>query len=165
MNYLSTYSSPLGEIRLLADEKDLYGLWFSDRKRAPFDTVGLSEKDLPVFRKTKEWLDHYFSGRDPGALPPLQITGSAFQQAVFSELLHIPYGRSRSYGEIAKSLEKKTGKRVSAQAVGQACGRNPLLLLIPCHRVITVKGGLGGYAGGIWRKEWLLRQESIPFIK
>ena len=110
-------------------------------------------------RATCRWLDAYFAGSLPSTLPPLQPHGTPFQQAVWRELLTIPYGATATYGNIARRI----GCR-SAQAVGQAIGRNPIALLIPCHRVVSSKGTLTGYAYGIERKQWLLQLEkkSLP---
>lgn len=110
-------------------------------------------------RATCRWLDAYFVGSLPSTLPPLQPHGTPFQQAVWRELLTIPYGATATYGNIARRI----GCR-SAQAVGQAIGRNPIALLIPCHRVVSSKGTLTGYAYGIERKQWLLQLEkkSLP---
>ena len=94
-------------------------------------------------------------------MPPLAPVGTTFQQAVWEILKTIPYGGTTTYGAIAKRLEKSTGKRMSAQAVGGAVGRNPISLLIPCHRVIGADGSLMGYAGGLDKKEYLLRTEGF----
>lgn len=94
-------------------------------------------------------------------MPPLAPVGTTFQQAVWEILKTIPYGGTTTYGAIAKRLEKVTGKRMSAQAVGGAVGRNPISLLIPCHRVIGADGSLTGYAGGLDKKEYLLRTEGF----
>ena len=107
------------------------------------------------------WLDLYFAGKEPHFMPALSPDGTAFQQAVWEILRTIPYGETTTYGAIAKRLEKNTGKRMSAQAVGGAVGRNPISILIPCHRVIGADGGLTGYAGGLDKKEYLLGLEGI----
>lgn len=151
--------SPLGEILLAADEAGLTGLWFVGQKHF---AEGLEEKlekmEMPVFEQTKHWLDAYFRGEKPGSLPPLHPIGTDFQKAVWEELMAIPYGHTATYGEIAKSLARKTGK-ASARAVGGAVGRNKISILIPCHRVIGSDGSLTGYAGGIDLKIKLLELE------
>ena len=107
------------------------------------------------------WLDLYFAGKEPDFSPALNPTGTTFQMLVWAILQTIPYGGTTTYGAIAKRLEKSTGKRMSAQAVGGAVGRNPISILIPCHRVIGADGSLTGYAGGLNKKEYLLRTEGF----
>ena len=161
MELVTGYRSPLGEIVLLFDGGALAGLWFAGQKYFPGDLPPVSEKaDAPAVREVRRWLDVYFAGRDPGFMPPLAPRGSAFRQAVWAELLKIPYGGTATYGAIARAL----GCR-SAQAVGGAVGHNPISILIPCHRVLGADGGLTGYAGGIERKRALLeleRRGSLP---
>lgn len=111
--------------------------------------------DLPVFMETRRWLDLFFSGKDPGFIPPIAPQGTPFQQAVWRELLTIPYGQTTTYGEIARRLCCR-----SAQAVGQAVHRNPIALIIPCHRVIGADGTLVGYACGLEIKRKLLQIEK-----
>lgn len=160
--------SPLGEIVLAAEEDALIGLWFSDQKYA---LRGLSaeavEGSAPVLTEAKRWLEQYFSGAQPDFLPVLQPGGTAFQQAVWQELLRIPYGGTSSYGTIAAALAAQRGlPQMSARAVGSAVGRNPISLMIPCHRVLGADGSLTGYAGGLERKKALLRLEqgeNIPW--
>ena len=118
-------------------------------------------KDLPVFGEAVKWLDLYFAGKEPDFMPALSPSGTTFQQAVWEILRTIPYGATTSYGTIAKCLEKRAGKRMSAQAVGGAVGRNPISILIPCHRVIGANGSLTGYAGGLDKKEYLLELEGV----
>lgn len=113
------------------------------------------QRELPVFAETRRWLDGYFSGMNPGFLPPLNPQGTPFQQKVWRELLNIPYGTTVSYGEIARRI----GCR-SAQAIGQAVHRNPIAIIIPCHRVIGADGSLTGYASGLDMKRRLLQLEK-----
>lgn len=156
MKYRGTYRSPLGPITLAADGDSLTGLWFEGQRYYPDDLARESEeKDLPVFRQVKVWLDVYFSGRDPGPVPPLRPVGTDFQRAVWAILTAIPYGHTRTYGDIARELG-----RTSARAVGSAVGRNPISILVPCHRVVGAGGSLTGYAGGVERKTALLRLEG-----
>ena len=135
MIYTTYYSSPLGKIILVSDGAALTELDFAE--------------------------DVYFAGRDPGALPPLAPHGTAFQQAVWKVLRGIPYGTTTTYGRIAAHIAAARGGRMSAQAVGGAVGRNPISILIPCHRVIGTDGSLTGYAGGLDKKEALLRLEGV----
>ena len=162
MQYISHYNSPLGEMLLVADEIGLVGVWFDKQKyfaRALKDEY--IEKEVEIFSKTKEWLDIYFSGKKPKIELTLHLVGSEFQKEVWSILLDIPYGKTMSYGDIAKIIAKKRGlKRMSAQAVGGAVGRNNLTIIVPCHRVIGSDGSLTGYAGGIDRKIKLLELEN-----
>ena len=162
MLYTSHYASPLGEMTLVSDGTALVGLYFDGQKYA---AEGLdatrTQKNLPVFEEARRWLDVYFSGRKPDFTPPTSPAGTAFQQSVWEILRTIPYGETTTYGAIAQRIEQNTGCRMSAQAVGGAVGRNPISILIPCHRVIGADGSLTGYAGGLDKKESLLRIEEI----
>ena len=156
MLFLTHYASPLGPILLAADETVLSGLWFEGQKYFPsFLGVDYQEKETPVLTETVRWLDVYFSGKDPGFLPPLHPQGSPFRQTVWDILLTIPRGQTMTYGEIARRLGVH-----SAQAVGGAVGHNPISILIPCHRVVGSDGSLTGYAGGLDRKTRLLQLEG-----
>ena len=140
----------------------LTGLWFAGQKHF---AAGLSpaheEKDLPVFALARRWLDDYFSGQAPGFTPPLLPRGTRFQMEVWDALTVIPYGQTTTYGAVAAELARRKGvPAVSARAVGVAVGRNPISLIIPCHRVIGADGSLTGYAGGLERKEKLLALEQ-----
>ena len=143
-----------------ADGTALTGLYFDDEKGCPPKTH-THRKARPLFRTVKAWLDLYFSETEPDFMPPLAPVGTTFQQAVWEILKTIPYGETTTYGAIAKQLEKNTGRRMSAQAVGGAVGHNPISILIPCHRVIGANGSLTGYAGGLDKKEYLLRTECF----
>ena len=153
--------TPLGPVILTGDELALSSLRFVGQRYFP-DTLPepCCPDGLPVFSKTADWLSLYFSGRDPGPVPPLRPEGTPFRRAVWKELLRIPYGQTVSYGELAAGLEEQTGRRVSARAVGAAVGHNPISLLIPCHRVVGAGGALTGYAGGLERKRLLLLLEQ-----
>ena len=120
------------------------------------------EKNLAVFDQTKRWLDLYFSGREPGFTPALNPVGSAFRRAVWEILLKIPYGKTTTYGQIAREIAAARGlAKMSAQAVGGAVGHNEISIIIPCHRVVGTHGSLTGYAGGIDRKIKLLQLEGV----
>ena len=167
MTYLQTYSSPLGEFLLAADETGLTGAWFEGQKyfaRAlPEDCA---KRETPVLAGVKHWLDRYFAGEAPGSLPPLHPQGSDFQKAVWELLVRIPYGATVTYGELAAALAARQGQaRVSAQAVGGAVGRNPISVIVPCHRVVGANGSLTGYAGGIGRKVKLLTLEGADMSR
>ena len=143
------YSSPLGDIVLTSDGLALTGLRFAEA------TNGEPAQDIPPLADACRWLDLYFSGARPDFTPRLAPQGTPFQQSVWGELLAIPYGHTVSYGYIAQRLRCR-----SAQAVGGAVGRNPIAMIIPCHRVIGSNGQLTGYAYGLDRKQWLLSHEA-----
>ncbi len=163
MQYINHYDSPLGKIVLAADEVGLTGLWFEGQKYfGLYLQKDHKEKELPIFTKTKEWLDIYFSGREPNFKLPLHFIGTPFQNEVWEILYTIPYGKTITYGEIAKILAKRKGiKQMSAQAVGGAVGRNEISIIVPCHRVIGANGDLTGYAGGLDKKIALLKLEKV----
>ena len=161
MTFTQYYVSPLGVILLAADEIGLTGLWFDGGKYyADNLPAEQTEQDTPVLAQTKHWLDVYFTGKEPDFLPPLHPAGSAFRQEVWKILLQIPYGKTTTYGEIARQIAKKQGlTRMSAQAVGGAVGHNAISIIIPCHRVVGTNGSLTGYAGGMDKKIKLLELE------
>lgn len=150
MEITSLYKSPLGVYVMTTDGKSLTGLSLAKLQ-------GITEQqDLPIFAETRRWLDLYFSGKNPDFLPTLSPQGTPFQLKVWRELLTIPYGQTTSYGEIARRLQCR-----SAQAIGQAVHRNPIAIIIPCHRVIGANGSLVGYASGLDIKRKLLRIENV----
>ncbi len=167
MQYISKYESPIGNILLAADEIGLIGLWFEGQKHYARHLDGeYEEKEISTFTNAKEWLDIYFSGREPNFKPPCHPLGTSFQTAVWEILVSIPYGETVTYGEIAKILaEKKGTRRMSAQAVGSAVGKNAISIIVPCHRVIGANGNLTGYAGGIEKKTALLKFEKVDTEK
>lgn len=167
MTFTQNFHSPLGEILLSADETGLTGLWFEGAKYyADHLPAACSEQKTAVLTETKRWLDIYFAGRDPDFLPPLHPTGSAFRQSVWRLLLQIPYGKTTTYGEIARQLAGRNGRhQMSAQAVGGAVGHNEISIIIPCHRVVGTNGSLTGYAGGIDRKVKLLEIEQVDMSR
>lgn len=153
-----TYESPLGQILLAARGEALAGLWFRGQK---YEGAGLDrlpaapeEGEEAALDAAYRWLDRYFAGARPDGEPPLAPLGTPFQQKVWAALRRIPYGETLSYGELARRLGS------SPRAVGAAVGRNPISLLIPCHRVLGAGGSLTGYAGGLERKKALLALES-----
>lgn len=162
MKYTMTYQSPLGEILLAADDKGLTGLWFAGAKYYGHGLgCGHEEKNVPVFEETRHWLDIYFSGAKPDFVLPLHLTGTPFQLDVWKILCCIPYGETTTYGRIASRIAEERGlSGMSAQAVGGAVGRNPVSIIVPCHRVVGADGSLTGYAGGIDRKIRLLVLEG-----
>ena len=159
--YTSVYSSELGDILLAADEIGLTGLWFFGQSYFA-DTLPTEQiaQETPILTQAREWLDEYFSGKEPAFTPTLHPIGSPFRQAVWKLLLQIPYGQTTTYGEIARQLEKLQNRpHMSAQAVGGAVGHNGISIIIPCHRVVGTKGSLTGYAGGLDKKMALLELE------
>lgn len=146
---------------MASDGANLIGLWFDGQARFPDALVKRAvSKNFSIFEETTCWLDLYFSGGEPDFLPPFLLRGTPFQKEVWEILLTIPYGKTMTYGEMAAILARRKGlARMSAQAVGGAVGRNPLTLLVPCHRVVGADGSLTGYAGGVERKAALLALE------
>lgn len=161
MVFVQQYDSPLGGILLAADEIGLTGLWFEGQKYFAHDlSAERVEQETPILAEAMRWLDIYFTGKEPDFLPPLHPIGSVFRQSVWEILLQIPYGKTMTYGEIARQLaEKQKLPQMSAQAVGGAVGHNEISIIIPCHRVVGTNGSLTGYAGGIDKKMKLLKLE------
>ena len=146
--------SPVGLLTLASDGRAVTGLWLEGQK---YFGAGLpdavQEKSLPVFEAARAWLESYFAKAPLPPLPPLAPQGSPFRQAVWQLLGEIPYGATTSYAALAARLGS------SPRAVGGAVGRNPISILIPCHRVVGSGGALTGYAGGLARKQFLLELE------
>ncbi|MDO5541301.1 MAG: methylated-DNA--[protein]-cysteine S-methyltransferase [Eubacteriales bacterium] len=164
MKYIEKYESPIGKIILASDEESLTGLWFEGQKYFPHipPDAEAAGKDLPVMSMTKKWLDIYFQGEEPDFMPALCPAGTPFRREVWEILQRIPYGNTMTYGEIGQLLAKKHGRQnMSAQAVGQAVGHNPVSILIPCHRVLGKGNALTGYAGGVEKKLMLLKLEKV----
>ena len=162
MVYICKYESRLGSLTAASNGMALTGLWFDGQK---YFGATLSEereeRELPVFAKTRDWLDLYFHGENPDFMPPLSLGGSDFKKAVWQILRQIPYGQTMTYGQIAGQMAKQMGvEKMSAQAVGSAVARNPVSILVPCHRVVGSNGSLTGYAGGVEKKEALLALEK-----
>ena len=163
--YCTEYESELiGPLTIASDGKGIVGCWFGNDRYFGYGVDGPMEKkdDLPVLIQTRAWLDRYFAGEapDPRELP-LTARATPFQMSVREAMLDIPYGRTTTYGEIAKRIEAETGKRSSARAVGGAVGHNPLCIIAPCHRVVGADGSLTGFGGGIDTKIKLLEHEGI----
>ena len=156
MDFIDRYASPLGGITLASDGEALIGLWFDGQAHfGPGLSERAAEGALPVFDEARRWLELYFSGREPGFTPPVAPRGTAFQKRVWAALAEIPYGQTTTYGALAGRLGS------SARAVGGAVGRNPVSLIVPCHRVLGAGGSLTGYAGGLDRKRALLALEGV----
>jgi len=160
----TTYSSPLGKLILLANTDALLGVWYVDQAYlgAKYDLAKIDHGGSPILTQTIEWLDDYFSGRQPAINRlPLAPQTTPFRQQVYQILTTIPYGDTLTYQQITEQLTQlnhhPTG---SARAVGGAVGHNPISIIIPCHRVIGKNGSLTGYAGGLNRKRKLLAFEQ-----
>lgn len=155
--------TPLGAVVAAAAGDELIGLWFVGQKYYPANTSGwIDEPDNPVFKMLRAWLADYFTGIDNPPDFRLEPRGTLFQREVWNILLAIPYGQVTTYGAIAgKIAASRNLLSMSAQAVGGAVGHNPISILIPCHRVIGSNRSLTGYAGGLDKKEALLRLEGV----
>lgn len=163
MNYFTEYESELiGGLTLASDGEAITGCWFDNNRYFGYGVEGEMRRrdDLAVFGQARAWLDRYFAGEcpDPRELP-LAARATEFQMRVREAMLDIPYGETTTYGDIAKRLERETGRRQSARAVGGAVGHNQLCLIVPCHRVVGASGSLTGFGGGISTKVKLLEHE------
>ena len=148
--YKTYYQSEIGLIEIAGDKKDLRTVDFVVTSEAATSDVPLHLQEC--FRQ----IDEYFQGKRREFQLRLRLEGTEFQKRVWRELMKIPYGETASYKDIAEAIANPRAVR----AVGQANHRNPVAIVVPCHRVIGQDGNLTGYGGGLWRKEWLLRHES-----
>jgi len=156
------YKSPVGDMLLAADDIGLFGVWLTNEKYFA-SALGQDyiETSTPILEAGKAWLDQYFEGKVPTVKVPLHFVGTEFRKLVWEFLLEIPYGKTITYGELAKKVAAKKGLRqMSAQAVGGAVGHNELSIIVPCHRVVGANGNLTGYAGGLDRKVFFLKLEG-----
>lgn len=151
VDYLDT---PLGLFELMASDKGIRQAIFCGDKTSSEQKVAVKPNEVTTL--CKQQLTEYFSGTRKDFSVPLDPKGTSFQQSVWISLSKIPFGEIRSYGDIAKALNNPK----ASQAVGGANGRNPITLIVPCHRVLSGNGALTGYAGGIERKLWLLNHEG-----
>ncbi len=153
----TSYASPLGRIILAAKSNQLLGVWFEGQRHQPDTQTWPCAGDHPVLQQTRDQLAEYFAGHRTSFELPLDLSsGTGFQQDVWRALLLIPRGATRSYGALSADI----GKPAAVRAVGGAIGRNPLSIVVPCHRVIGAGGALTGYAGGLARKTALLQLEG-----
>ena len=161
--YIETFPSPIGDLTIASDGEHLTGLWLAEQKYFMANVDKTEERsDLPVFHEAREWLDTYFKGEDPGAIPAVKPQGTAFRERIWEFLTEIPYGELTTYGELARKIAAEKGvEKMSARAVGGAVGHNPISIIVPCHRVIGSNGSLTGFGGGIARKIQLLELEGI----
>lgn len=163
MIYYTKIPSPLGILTAAVENGALAALWLPTQRGIPL--AGATEQhDDPVLLNVRQWLEQYFLGNLLPIPCPLAPKGTNFQKQVWDLLLEIPYGQTVTYGELAKMIATASGReKMSAQAVGQAVGANPIAILIPCHRVLGAGGKLTGYTGGIDKKIFLLELEYIAY--
>lgn len=153
------------DLIMISDGKKLTGLIFAGSENARKPSLTQNETSLPIFDNTRKWLDEYFGGRIPSFTPEFDISSlTPFQQRVAALTLEIPYGKTATYGEIADIIAAERGiTKMSSRAVGGAVGKNPVCVIIPCHRVLGANGAITGYGGGISNKIALLNIEKIPY--
>lgn len=167
MLFKRRYITPEGfdDLIMISDGKKLTGLIFAGSENARKPSLPQDETSLPIFDASQEWLDEYFGGRIPSFTPEFDISSlTPFQQRVAALTLEIPYGKTATYGEIADVIAAERGiTKMSSRAVGGAVGKNPICIIIPCHRVLGANGAITGYGGGISNKIALLNIEKIPY--
>jgi methylated-DNA-[protein]-cysteine S-methyltransferase len=147
--YKAYYDSPVGIIEITGTEEGISSLIFVESKN--------DEEEYPdCIKNCLEQLDEYFEGKRKEFNVKLMVEGTEFQKSVWNKLRNIPYGKTASYKDIAQEI----GNEKAVRAVGSTNGKNPISIIVPCHRVIGANGKLTGYAGGLWRKEWLLEHEA-----
>ena len=157
MNVFCYFQSPIGRLLLTSDGTALTGLHMEVSRKAQSTEGWKEDPMLAPLSATLQQLAEYFAGTRRNFDLPLRPQGTVFQQRVWRELIEIPYGQTWSYGELAKRIDNPSASR----AVGLANGRNPISILVPCHRVIGADGSLTGYGGGLERKQWLLAHEGL----
>jgi methylated-DNA-[protein]-cysteine S-methyltransferase len=151
--------SPIGQLLLTSDGESLTGLYMGTPSKSPqLDSDWAEKPNAAPLSEVARQLEQYFAGNRKVFDLPLKMQGTEFQKRVWRQLTKIPFGETWSYGQLAKRLENPNGSR----AVGLANGRNPIAVIVPCHRVIGANGSLTGFGGGIPRKQWLLSHEGIP---
>lgn len=165
MIYSTYYTSPVGKLLLASENNKLIGLWIEGQKYYLGKLKSQMEvkEDEEILIRTKKWLDSYFKGEKP-KIEELELApmGSEFCQSIWKLLCKIPYGEVTTYGKLSKEVEKIMHREtMSAQAVGNAVGHNPISIIIPCHRVVGTNGNLTGYAAGIDKKIKLLELEKV----
>ena len=153
-SFYTTLKSPIGELVLTASEKGLTGLYTPEHPL--YEEAKKGERDPGPFKAAVKQLDEYFSGKRTEFSLPLAATGTDFQKRTWKALRTIRFGKTQSYGQIAKALKSPNASR----AVGLANSKNPVCIIVPCHRVIGANGKLTGYAGGLKAKKWLLNHEA-----
>ena len=156
MTYYTYYPSPIGKLTLQANDQGLLGVWFETQSTQPKD-LGLANQQHPILSQTIQQLAEYFSGDRQYFTVPIAAVGTPFQQQVWCALATIPFGQTWSYQQLANAL----GNPNAVRAVGGANSKNPISIIVPCHRVIAKSGKLSGYAGGVEHKKALLKHEGI----
>lgn len=158
MNSYSIIKTPVGDLMLVANKSELIGIYFADCGHVPKTQSDWTlDERHPVLQLAGKQLKEYFEGKRNSFSLPLNSAGTDFQKRVWREIAQIPFGKTLSYSDLAK----KAGKPKAIRAAGTATGRNPLSIVVPCHRVLAKNSGLGGYAGGLKRKQHLLKLENI----
>jgi methylated-DNA-[protein]-cysteine S-methyltransferase len=157
MNAYSYFESPIGRLLLTSDGTALTGLYMEPSREAQSTDGWAEDVTVAPLSATVRQLTEYFAGTRREFDLPLRLQGTTFQTRVWRELTEIPYGQTWSYGQLARRIDKPSASR----AVGLANGRNPISILVPCHRVIGADGSLTGYGGGLERKRWLLAHEGL----
>jgi methylated-DNA-[protein]-cysteine S-methyltransferase len=153
MHFKTYYDSPIGILEITGAEDGITGVHFVEKKTDPAPSIPLPLKDC-----CKQLYEYFVGNRREFSLI-LKLEGTPFQKRVWNQLMKIPYGKTLSYKKVAAAI----GKENAVRAVGTANGRNNIAIIIPCHRVIAHDGTLGGYGGGLWKKEWLLKHEQKYF--
>lgn len=155
MQFLHELNSPVGRLKLLSSGETLTGLYFEQHSPAPRDPTG--KLDAGPFAEVVEQLEAYFAGVRSGFQLRITFEGTEFQQQVWQELRNIRPGQTMTYSDLAGACDRPKAMR----AIGAAVGRNPISIVVPCHRVIGASGALTGFAGGLERKRWLLQHEGV----
>jgi methylated-DNA-[protein]-cysteine S-methyltransferase len=154
--FTARFESPIGSLKITAEEKGIVSIGFVEKSGLMRPRPEKAPQGPAVLKDCLAQLDEYFRGRRKSFSVPLSLEGTAYQKKVWAALRRIPFGETATYGEIAAAA----GNRRAGRAVGGANHRNPVSIIVPCHRVIGADGRLTGYGGGLWRKEWLLAHEK-----
>ena len=158
--FYTYYPSPIGILKIEFNNQALLRIDFDDHLREVKNNCQENfyedPKILKIYNLIFDQLNQYFLGKRNSFDIPLNLKGSPFELKVWNYLQNIPYGKTYSYSEVAEAIDKPG----AAQAVGQANSKNPIAIIIPCHRVISAQGRINGYTGGVWRKKWLLKHEN-----
>jgi methylated-DNA-[protein]-cysteine S-methyltransferase len=161
MNAYSFVDSPIGPLMISTEGTALTGLYMGKPSKRPSIVDWREDPDERVLRETANQLNEYFSGKRRKFELPLKFSGTEFQQRVWHALTEIPFGETRTYSQLARHI----GNPAACRAVGLANGKNPIAVIVPCHRVIGADGSLTGFGGGLPRKEWLLGHEGFPEMR
>ncbi|HWD17633.1 MAG TPA: methylated-DNA--[protein]-cysteine S-methyltransferase [Verrucomicrobiae bacterium] len=155
-----TIPSPVGKLLLTADESALTGVHFADRDVSAARRNGATDAGHPILKKAAQQLAEYFAGKRTAFSIPWRLAGTTFQEKIWQEIARIPYGKTISYSELAA----RAGSERAVRAAGTSTGRNPVAIIIPCHRVMGKSGGLCGFGGGLDKKRFLLKLEKIDLL-